>query len=527
MNPKPPIFKEIQPKRKLIPRWYLNWQLDGWGWRWRGTKIGQIRIPQRLEYEHFLICGATGTGKSTATRHIIHQILARGEPAIIIDPHGELTAEFYDEKNDLLLDPSDRRCPYLGPELEIQDPTDIQAIALAMVRNRQEDSWHLAARRLIAALLTIDASKILSLISLLPKDLHKRLPENAKNIFDPSATNQVSAVLGIASTILEPLACLPPKSERQWCAAEWGIKPKGRIFLTSNERTRATTQKVQGIWLDLLIRELLTNRKGPQTWLIGSELPVMGYQPKIERLLTEGRKYHVSAVIEFQNIAQMRELYGHDGAINIASSPTTQILFNPGNEPETADWIRRVIGNYELDTDVQQLSTGHAYLAIKGYERTRISFKFRNPVERVPAFIPRKALNPALITLATFTDKTQIAREKKRLWAMVQRTTDPDIPAFKNYGGRGVKVRDAWAKLPEGIKPGEIGDFRGDMWMNYILVVHGPCSDENLSWDRINNNGDYRDGNLKRATAKEQIDNRRKVSARTRTANAAPAMVRD
>lgn len=73
---------------------------------------------------------------------------------------------------------------------------------------------------------------------------------------------------------------------------------------------------------------------------------------------------------------------------------------------------------------------------------------------------------------------------------MIQRCTNLKNPDYKNYGGRGIRVCEAWLSF-EG--------FFQDMGER----------PPNMSLDRIDNSGDYRKENCKWSTAKEQARNMR------------------
>lgn len=78
-----------------------------------------------------------------------------------------------------------------------------------------------------------------------------------------------------------------------------------------------------------------------------------------------------------------------------------------------------------------------------------------------------------------------------RIWAnMRSRCTNPLVPCFRNYGGRGITVCESWAQFE---------NFLADM---------GECP-AGHSIDRIDNDGNYEPGNCVWATKAVQSSNRR------------------
>jgi hypothetical protein len=85
---------------------------------------------------------------------------------------------------------------------------------------------------------------------------------------------------------------------------------------------------------------------------------------------------------------------------------------------------------------------------------------------------------------------------EKRLWGhMIERCTNPNHHAWKNYGGRGITVCDEWRQS-----------------FSAFLAHVGPRPTPNHSLDRYpNNDGNYEPGNVRWATRSEQRANSRPI----------------
>jgi len=401
-----------------------------------GIKLGESIIPREKEYEHFLITGSPGAGKSTLMRQMKRQVRDRCQSAIVLDVDAEFIQEFYDEaRGDVVLNPLDARCPFWSPFLEFRPESfamDAEAMASSLVRgqprNPTEQFFRDSARTLIEAIFEKvtdhrHSDSIANFLALPRPELHQALTgTRAYPLVDEHAAEQGTGIVSVAANATKGFYYLPQRkqTDRTWSARQWAQERRGWIFLPSTEDARAAIQALQGVWLDALTRWLMAADIGSdQTWIFADELPAMGYQNQIEQLITRGRKRGLSVVIGFQNVSQLRSIYGRDGATTLTSAPTTKVILRC-DEAETAKWGSELLGSRESErtemtmlaglsnmregvnlqarrssehivtpAEIQLLKPFHGYLCVAGNDRTTIRIPERHLQRNFPAFVPR------------------------------------------------------------------------------------------------------------------------------------------
>lgn len=408
-----------------------------------GIKLGASAIPAEKEFEHFLITGSPGSGKSTLIRQMLMQVQDREQAAVVFDVDAEFVQEFYNPtRGDVVLNPLDERCPFWSPWSELRNdqwfPVDAAAMAASIIRGQPRDTnqrfFLESTRTLIEEMLKVvadrdDASGLLTFVSQSPDEIHKQLDGTpAYALVDPQAHGQEAGILSTAINAIKTFRHLPTREQapRTWSAREWAQNREGWIFLPAREDIRDSIQMLQGLWLDSLVRWLMSQEiQSEQVWIMADELAALGRQPEIEKLMTRGRKRGLAVVLGFQNVSQLREIYGRDSAITLTSSPTTKAILR-SDEPETARWCSDLIGSEETErltmtqlaglstyregvnlsphrsiqplvmpAQIQRLAPFTGYLCVAGTDRTTLQIPKLHLTKRHPAFIPRSKTGDA------------------------------------------------------------------------------------------------------------------------------------
>lgn len=316
-----------------------------------------FRIPKRLESNHILLMGDTGSGKSSAIRQILRQVQQRGESAIVYDPAMDFVEEFYDPKRgDLILNPLDARCPYwnLGDEIDQSETAATIAAAFLPEKEYEKAFFTDSPRRILAHLLRRrpQTRDILARMSH-PEQIEwavKGTPLAA--LVDPAAPAQRAGVLSSLNLIADSLELLPEWEHKRtvFSTTEWGTQRKRWVFLTSAPAYRGKILPLHSVWLDLLILRMMggcEDREAKPVWFVLDELASLNKLPQLHTAVTENRKYGNPVVLGFQGRSQMEKRYGQD-AEAMLSQPATKVFFKT-SEPRAAKWVSEAIGEIEVE----------------------------------------------------------------------------------------------------------------------------------------------------------------------------------
>lgn len=321
-----------------------------------------IRLSQSLEPSHIGIFGDIGMGKSTAIRQLLWQIQARGETAVVYDPHREFLTQFYDPtRGDIILNPLDARSAGWSPGSELPahlTPAQLSAETLTIAKSffpsRPNDLPFFAdtITRLFAECLKGRPTGIELADLIQDKTRLEQLVKgtSSEESIAKGAPAQRSGVIADLNRVADALRLLPDLRDtpQRWSAAEWAKGRRGWIFVTSTPQTRERLRPLTSMWLDLIILQLMTveEARTEKTWLVLNEVATLQRLPQFYAAITENRKSNNPIIFDVQGRSQIQALYGDLSEV-LLSSPAVKMFFR-NSDPKAAEWMADSIGKHEI-----------------------------------------------------------------------------------------------------------------------------------------------------------------------------------
>jgi hypothetical protein len=400
--------------------------------------FGGAGVDPSFEFQHFLISGKTGAGKSQAIYGMLDTVIDRGEPAIIADPGGAYLSRF-GGGHSLVLNPFDARDVGWSPFLELYSDYDCQRLAQAAIPDAEGESrqWHLYSQTLLAEVLrSLWSRGNHSVTELLRLVLSSDVSELAETLQGTPAAplaaegndRMLSSTRAICGVYLNAWRYLRNNGEFsvRRCVKEVAEGSATRwLHLVYRDDQMAMLRLLIATWLDLAIVETLSmpEQAERRLWFVMDELDSLGKVGSLRGGLTKLRKYGGIVVAGLQTIAQLRSTYGYEEAQVLLSCLSTKLVLSAG-DAETARYFEHELGTQEVEhpqisesqsrqignpmggtqsrnrsvhrtiqstvlaSEIAALPNLHGYLYIAGQPISRIALDFHEAQNRVQAFVP-------------------------------------------------------------------------------------------------------------------------------------------
>lgn len=387
--------------------------------------IGNVPWIKNAEIQQMLIIGNSGTGKSQLINQLLTQIRSRGDMAIIFDSKLDFVRDFY-QSEDTLLSPFDQRAPAWNVWRDINNMTEAEAFAEAIIKdNGQDPFWAKGARMVLVAAIKKSRQQKLSFEQMLEKLLKTEL-DTLKDFFaqtevasDFSNEKTISGVLTELKVSARNLNYLQRVEGKDFSLKAWlneGLLQSSKpwLFLPLPEQLKAVGAPIITAQLELLANHILSleTDNSRRIWFVVDELPKLGKMPVLTRILAEGRGYGVAGVIGIQNMPQIKDIYGDNGANALAGQCSSMVAFRTA-DPATAGYVSARLGKHLRKEKNTSFSTSHSASGKGGNNSESISIVERplvsaSEIMELPdltAILSVKELSPVKINIQ-FTPPT-------------------------------------------------------------------------------------------------------------------------
>jgi len=336
-------------------------------------KVGNVKISPEKENLHFLFPGSTQSGKTSCILQMLSTIRRRGDPAILIDPSGELVKHFYKQggRNDRILSPGDQRSEDWAHSAELAAGIKAELLSERVVGQGygNERQWcgytHGVLRDIYLALWergSVTNSDVMSAILSDNRTLSELLKGRPSAIhFFPGNEKFLLSLRSILANYTAHLLEFNPRASvdafalAQWIRSLSDANGKGNrlrpwlFFNTSGGDLSNAQKQLLSAQMSIAIHSALSlpvDRKR-RIWFVLEELGNIGAITGLKQMLAEGAKHGVCAVAAIQSVSQLVELYGEAGAQTLLSCFNSTVVSRLA-DPKTAEYYERHFGKKEL-----------------------------------------------------------------------------------------------------------------------------------------------------------------------------------
>ena len=325
--------------------------------------IGGVPLVKDSETKHILITGTTGSGKSVCMMELMDRIRKRGQKAIVYDDSGTFIKHYYREGRDVILNPLDKRSPSWNIWQEGQDLADFEAMAASLMPLHLSGSdpfWIHSARTIFSTLANklkdtgnTNTKALLRPMFSADNSLNNLLQGTVAEVLVAESLEKMAlSIKSTLATYCKSFLYLPDEgTEQLFSIKDWIQKEKNDswIFIATSADKLEALKPLISVWIDVAARNLLslTPSFDRRIWLLVDELASLHRLSSLNVLLSQGRKYGVCNVTAFQDIHQLRSIYGRDEAEALLSMYNTNLCYRT-KCPDTAMWMSRLTGQREI-----------------------------------------------------------------------------------------------------------------------------------------------------------------------------------
>lgn len=376
------------------------------------ARFGSTVLTTGAAFDHYLVVGGTGSGKSTYLQVLMGSVL--NEPvtlppgAFIYDPKREFlpVIEGLGRAGDcVILNPMDQRCSAWDLGRDFRDPvaarelatilTDepsghsddnvffrnavrdiLTAVMVAFIRLSREDTPAWTLRDVILTCIhpqyleavlahTRDPFGTPMLTSIRVDQVYfKRADPRTRANIEASLQSMLGRYEAIAAVWDWALSRPSGTWPQTFSLTDW--IERGDVLLLGNDETarasldpinRAIFQRSAQIVLSTPSQDVASTMG--RTWFFLDEVREAGPLTLLPRLLTKARSHGVSVVLAFQDVEGMKEEYGENVALEVIAQCNNKAILKI-DSPSTAEWAASLFGEYlGPEASISDTSSSH------------------------------------------------------------------------------------------------------------------------------------------------------------------------
>lgn len=362
--------------------------------------FGFTRVSVERADGHFYIAGASGSGKTILLRLMMQSVL----PYLGRSVAGR--ALVFDAKRDqvsvlqglplavpiTILNPFDARCSVWDVARDFLTPSDALQLAALLLPDEEKANedpfWRKTGRGVIADVIkahilayqegAIPDWNLSDIVRSLQSQadinaalaMHPSTADALRNLGEEKILYGVVAQLDLVRREFEVLAALwdGPYADpsRRFSLTQW-MAGSGILVLGTSATGDQVLKPLNRLIIDRVGQLLLDNPEQPhghghervsRTWAFLDEFPRLGRMTKIENLMTNGRSKGFVAVLGYQEVSDLRQLYGIHYAETITGTCTQRVQLEAPSAAH-AEWAEKSFGAEDVVVVSRNESTSH------------------------------------------------------------------------------------------------------------------------------------------------------------------------
>ena len=334
-----------------------------------------MRMARERETRHFLVSGATGSGKTVIIHSLLKQILDRGDKLIAHDTKGDVT-ETLPADRFTLLGPHDARSGVWDIGSDVKTEQEARELAFAFIPESQEPVWANGAREIMAGVV----------ITLQKNEGQKWGWEDLKNLLfaDIASLRRIFAMhyteglaylefenngpsrttISFVVTMRAHLAMVVLPLANAWSRKNPSRRFSARSFIFREDaddrivvlQRAPHLPSLSTAWIGAIVKLMANYSVGPllpddskrRIWFALDEFPQLGKLDGFAQILEKGRSKGICVIIGAQDISQINEKYGSEVAQGWFSSIGTRVICRTESGASASLICRDWIGKREV-----------------------------------------------------------------------------------------------------------------------------------------------------------------------------------